>query len=113
MENSKHTKGAWKTSLNPLTKNKEYIIETVSDSKLIARVQSEEVSDEECEANANLISTANELLEALIEAYEEIKVLDKQLPMRFNCMTEKGNKYWNDFSDKMIRIENVINKANR
>jgi hypothetical protein len=67
MKNLKYTKGAWKTSLNPLTKNKEYVIETVSDGKLIARVQSEEVSNEECEANANLISTATELLEALIE----------------------------------------------
>lgn len=74
MENSKHTEGAWKSSLNPLAKNKEYIIETIFDSKLIARVQSEEVSDEESEANAKLIEAAPDLLKALDELQHEVQM---------------------------------------
>lgn len=67
MQELKHTEGAWKSSLNPLVKNKEYIIETISDGKLIARVQSEEVSDEETEFNAKLISLSPIMLNAFIE----------------------------------------------
>lgn len=72
MKNSKHTEGAWKSSLNPLSKNKEYLIETISNKQLIARVQSEEVTDEQVEANAKLIAVAPDLLEALTSLYNAI-----------------------------------------
>jgi hypothetical protein len=56
-------------------------------------------------------TAAPDLLEALIEAYDEIKFLDKQVTMIFNVNTEKGKKSWENFSNRMIKIEKAINKA--
>lgn len=61
----KGTKGEWTGRVNPMSKNKERIIESAN-GILIAFVKPEEVTDEECEANAKLIAFAPELLKALI-----------------------------------------------
>lgn len=53
------------------------------------------------------------LLDMLKKAYEEIKILDKQLPMRFNLATEKGSKYWEVFSNKMIEIEKALTNSTK
>lgn len=74
-----HTQNKWKCSLNPLTKNKEYIIETISDGKLIARVQSEEVSDEELEGNAKLIALSTDMVQALLNSKREFERLKSEM----------------------------------
>jgi len=65
-----HTQGVWRLYLNPVSKITEYIIEN-PESRTIARVKSEEVTEDEVNANAKLIASAPELLKALIALKKE------------------------------------------
>lgn len=104
MKNSKYTGGKWKSTLISSIKKKEYFIENITDGKLIARIHSEEVTDEEVEANAKLISSSPDLLEALIKVKGWLTVFEEIAP-------EIHAKYGN--IDVEIGIEKAINKATK
>lgn len=90
---TKHTKGKWEADKADL--NNDFLIwDTQLENdipKLIARVQYEDVTDEEQEANAKLIATAPELLEVLIEV----------------------EKWASEFGMGSIQYEKVINAINK
>lgn len=94
MENNKpEPKPNWKHINNPVSKNQEYLIIDETTNKLIARVQSEEVSEEECYLNALKISAADELLEACLyiqQALPDITGLFPEEIEKLNKAIEKA-----------------------
>ena len=86
---TKHTKGEW-----ILNEKSSEIVSSNDCSKnggidVIANCYcgfDYESTMDECKANAKLIAASPELLEALNESYEFIKILMKQLPMEMQNM---------------------------
>ena len=102
MENLKHTKGEW--FINPNASRN-----VRCGNKTIANCSSGQDGENEIEekANAKLIASAPKLLEALIEAKEQIEHL-----------AWKINKDGSDFAkvttkEALKQIENAINKATK
>lgn len=87
--------------LNPMSKNKEYVIERSDDFKLVARVQSEEIDQEEAEYYAKLMTASPRLLKSLIYAKSLVDKLEESHP-------EIAHKLMG--VDEMIEIEKIINE---
>jgi len=85
--------------LNPMSKNKEYVIERSDDFKLVARVQSEEIEQEEAEYYAKLMTASPRLLKSLIYAKSIIDKLEESNP-------EIAHKLMG--VDEMIEVEKII-----
>ena len=68
-------------------------------------------TQEEARANADLAAAGLDLLESLKWAQNEIKILQKQIPLHYNLAKEQGKTAWERHSAGMIKIENAINKA--
>lgn len=90
--------------LNPMSKNKEYVIERSDDFKLVARIQSEEITSEEAEYYAKLMTASPRLLKSLIYAKSLIDKLEESHP-------EIAHKLMG--VDEMIEIEKLINELSK
>ena len=90
--------------LNPMQKNKEYIIERSDDFKLVGRVQSEEITNEEAEYYTKLMTASPRLLKSLVYAKSLIDKLEESHP-------EIAHKLMG--VDEMIEIEKIINELNK
>lgn len=62
---------------------------------------------------AHLASASPDMYEVLKWAYEQIKVLEKQIPLKNqpNLLTEAGKNTYDIFIAGMVKIENAISKA--
>ncbi len=104
MENLKHTSGEWNYDINS---NKGFDIFLKDSLKTVATVLTKNVSympnETEAQANAKLIASAPELLEALIEAK---KVLQYTIDGRLSLDMLAQERAYN-------QITNAINKATK
>lgn len=87
--------------LNPMSKNKEYIIERSDDFKLVGRIQSEYITNEDAEYYAKLMTASPRLLKSLKYAKSLIDKLEELNP-------EIAHKLMR--VDEMIEIEKIINE---
>lgn len=123
----KHTQGKWKIiSPHPVLNNLAIGVQAgrnevkdIEKYKVICESSDwrgdafERLEEGEAEANIHLISASPDMYEALRWAYENIKILEKQIPLKNqpNLATEVGKNTWEKFLAGMVRIEKAISKA--
>lgn len=110
----KHTKGQWKVTVDSsleigVRTEAGFICFLPKPSQYIGQNKRYKQELEEYHANANLISNAPELLEALRDLYDECAILKKQEPLeKQNMLNPKHKAYYDRYSKRMRKAENVI-----
>jgi len=101
MENLKHTKGEWTATMDDV-----YSLEYGLIGNIICDAPKSNKSYENWEANAKLISAAPDLLESLIWAKEQFKILQDKGLYPEHLLQENGG-------NGIMPIVNAINKATK
>lgn len=104
MENTSIIESDIKCYLNSISKNKEYIIEVKNSSKLIGRIQTEEISEDEAVKYSELVSISPNMARSIIYAKSLIDKLEASHP-------EIAHKLMG--VDEMIEMESIIEKLNK